>query len=1674
MDTYPCPVCGGVADAEVGCRSCGRPHDPNAAALARLNDETRRLETDQADLTDRRARLEQERAALIAAISQRLADEREDPPTLRMPPQPHTPPPGTTRPTGPTAPRSATAPTTPTPSGPRAQPGPNAPRPRPTGSQPRPRAAGTTPPRQRTPDPGPLRPTTRTGAPPRTEHTVPVGAETSPRSAQNALLTLGGVLVGLAAIIITAVFYTTTATGGRAAILALSTTVALSIAVLLARQRLTATAETIAGIGLLLVALDGYAAYREDLAGIRSVPPPLFSAILLALVATVAAAYRLATHLRAPQFATLLTVQPLLPLIGVQLKLGADGFAAVFGIVAALNLASVAILSQDPDLFLPIRPRISARRTGSVDDDAPDKSAWPRMLRELAWILFGAALAVAVGLSLSGLVSATTVPEAVRAAAPLLLAAAVGVAGGRVSGRRRVREIASGGAAIAILVAVSGVNYQALPDYILVVTAATATAIAIATNYLPERERRGPQIGALIGAALTAVVVTGDGLRTAVSLVRTAVTPEIWNADLAGYLGRVHMADWQFPAAAVLLAALGFLASPPSWKVDASIIGGAVVVFTLPGTGGVQWWAVPALAAAASTVGTATALYARTGRSAFIRSGTAAVLGVFALATSLARAELTAIICAVLTAVAVTTAVLAIRRPQRFGPYSDRVADAAGGAAAFTLPIAVGTFAHLAGAPARVLLPATLLATAVAVLAAALSQVAARTPRTASAGGALAAAAGDVILSLRFTGAEAADIGLALLLLAAAAVSAASRAFEVSSGGLVEGVEAIPAAVSALIDSVDNQVDRPERPTPRRVSANGILVGAALSTAALIVAMARLLAVAVPGIGLVTSMAMVLVVSLGVHALPERLKSGPRYGAGAVGGGLLLFTAAIAVTEAGRVVAANTPFWSADLTEWPSRVAGFAPYGWQVPASLVLAAAAAAALLPHPVGQDVGFVTLAIAGLSLPATAGLVWWSPALIALVFAVAAGIGAALVSPRDLPASLRVSPVAAPPPPPEPVRVDAPAFVVSPGGDTSPGTVTVTVAGPPLPPPATGDEDFADRVARGLVDTAHRRLALAGVLGLYATAAGAATTGSTALVLSAILAAGVIIAAIGQARGAPAVVPGVAAAASLVAAPGAAATIAIASGAGPTAVLGTALVLAAFGVPVLALLRAAQVRWGLYPALGVGAAALTVAIAALPQAAAELWAAAAALIAVGAAATLRTIRRSALVVIIATAVPAAAVAAAASAPAWLTALFGPYRTLRQIWHGYAAAPAPHDAPMAMFTLWLLALAAAAAALTLGGQKYVLAAVLPPLAALALLAPAALEAPRAATTWVALAVAVATGLGAALSPPTVPDAARLLRGTAGIVCAITGAAGLADSLATKAGTLGGLAVVLAAAALAALSGRDPAVRMVAWMVGSAAAYGLPVTALAAAGRPVRPAAFGLLVVCAVLVGTALLLARAPARRPEAAIVELSACIGAAFALLLTLGSVQNAAAVLTVCGLLLGAAALRRDRPAERRQWLVRAALGAEVGACWLLLYSVQVALTEAYTLPFAAVALLLGAIEMRRRTDLSSWVAYGPALAGGFLPSLALVLLGQDPGWRWVTVFLAAIATVILGAAYRLRAPVVTGAAIALVVALAEMIKLLVQGRTAGAVLVALAGVVLIVVGAISEQRLRSALR
>ncbi|MDT5026837.1 MAG: hypothetical protein QOE61_3263, partial [Micromonosporaceae bacterium] len=511
MDTYPCPACGGVANDIDGCTSCGRAHDPVAASLARLNqamagleDETRRLAEDQSELRARRQRLQAQRAALTKALAERIAEESG------ATPQPRRTHPPTARPV---APRHTTAESI--------------------------KATKSAGPVGATTSAEPTNPTIPVQ---RAKVDSPAGVETSPRSAQNALLSLGGVLVAIAIIAITWVVYTTAQTGGQAFILGIATTLALGIPVLLARRTLTATAETIAGLGLLLVLLDGYAAYSSDLAGLASVPTPLYAAILFALVAGVAAAYRLATHLRAPQFAALLAVQPLLPLVGAHLGLGTDGFSFVFALVAAQNLGAVVLFSRDLNLA-----RTAAR---------PSTGSWPRMLRELAWVLFGVALAAAVALALLGEVRATSAREAVRASLVLLLAAAVGVAGGHLSGRNRLRHLSTAAAALAIVGAGSRVAALALPNYTLLVTTAIAAAVAVAAMFLPVPARHGWRIGSLIGAAAAALVVVGSAIGTASAAVRAAITPNPWAADVLSDLDRVRTTSWQGPVAAVLLTVL--------------------------------------------------------------------------------------------------------------------------------------------------------------------------------------------------------------------------------------------------------------------------------------------------------------------------------------------------------------------------------------------------------------------------------------------------------------------------------------------------------------------------------------------------------------------------------------------------------------------------------------------------------------------------------------------------------------------------------------------------------------------------------------------------------------------------------------------------------------------------------------------------------------------------------------------------------------------------------------------------------------------------------------------------------------------------------------------------------------------------------------------------------------
>ncbi|MEV0989267.1 hypothetical protein AB0J17_19855, partial [Streptomyces sp. NPDC049949] len=92
---------------------------------------------------------------------------------------------------------------------------------------------------------------------------VPAGRpdEASGPGAQNVLLTLGAVLLAVAALAFTLVSWGSLGIAGRGGVLAVVTAAALGAPALLLRRGLRSTAESVAAVGLLLTVLDAYAVY---------------------------------------------------------------------------------------------------------------------------------------------------------------------------------------------------------------------------------------------------------------------------------------------------------------------------------------------------------------------------------------------------------------------------------------------------------------------------------------------------------------------------------------------------------------------------------------------------------------------------------------------------------------------------------------------------------------------------------------------------------------------------------------------------------------------------------------------------------------------------------------------------------------------------------------------------------------------------------------------------------------------------------------------------------------------------------------------------------------------------------------------------------------------------------------------------------------------------------------------------------------------------------------------------------------------------------------------------------------------------------------------------------------------------------------------------------------------
>jgi hypothetical protein len=340
----------------------------------------------------------------------------------------------------------------------------------------------------------------------------------------------------------------------------------------------------------------------------------------------------------------------------------------------------------------------------------------------------------------------------------------------------------------------------------------------------------------------------------------------------------------------------------------------------------------------------------------------------------------------------------------------------------------------------------------------------------------------------------------------------------------------------------------------------------------------------------------------------------------------------------------------------------------------------------------------------------------------------------------------------------------------------------------------------------------------------------------------------------------------------------------------------------------------------------------------------------------------------------------------------------------------------------------------------------------------------------------------GSAMLGPAVPGpAGRPGGGPAAVATGyglVLAGAGLAGSLPMRWSTVVALGVALTVAAAIGAAGRPAGARVAGWLAAVVSAVTLAVAATLAADLPLRTAAWWVLLAAAVALG---LSGRLRPRRAEAAAVEGAANGAAVVALLLaagaagsaagSAGSAGQAAVVAALWGVGLGLRALWPGLARAGRTGRAVAAAGAELLAWWLLLADRDVVTVEAYTLPAAGVAAVVGWLVLRTRPEVGSWVALGPALLAAFLPSLFVALADPVP-LRRLLLGAGAVAVVVVGAQRRWRAPVLLGGGVALVVALRELV--LVWQRVPSWIPLTVAGLLLVTLAATYERRRRDLTR
>ncbi|MFC7763787.1 hypothetical protein ACFQY4_41525 [Catellatospora bangladeshensis] len=585
--TYPCPVCGQTATLAGPCPGCGRAPDANAAAVLAHD----------ARIAELVPQVEQARSA-YESLSAQLAQVRRD------------------RELHATAVRTAVArerahqstlltlpPTTAT----------------------RPPAAGT-------------------ALPPQAGR----GPESSPRTVQNLLFVLGGLLLGIAAIVFTAVAWAAFDVTGRALILGVLTLGMLAVPPLVRRRALTGTAETFAALGLLLVVLDGYAVWYVNLGGVADTWDPAFYAgSVAAFTALLGYGYARAVGTAATRFGALLAAQPVLPLFFVESSIDIAGWSAVFLAVALGNLllyralrapAPAAETAPAAEAASNAEAASTAEEASTAEAATADGAAVPAAplaglvaLRVLAMLGYCGALVVGAVVALFAWLLGTEVDTAATGGLVLLATAGVLAAGlWQVTGTAAVlsRSVAGAMLTLALFAAVARPAMVWWPKHWLLVAAVAAALVAalavVLRRRLPERLSMvadGVRVGAIVAVCVPAPLVAGWALLIG---WRSVVDATPWwdamhvpfegayswqplvalvlTAGAAWALTRLPVRAWVTAATLVLLA-LALPDNPPlsSWAplvIDLVVAAGALAIALLLRRNGALWGGAAALLAA--------------------------------------------------------------------------------------------------------------------------------------------------------------------------------------------------------------------------------------------------------------------------------------------------------------------------------------------------------------------------------------------------------------------------------------------------------------------------------------------------------------------------------------------------------------------------------------------------------------------------------------------------------------------------------------------------------------------------------------------------------------------------------------------------------------------------------------------------------------------------------------------------------------------------------------------------------------------------------------------------------------------------------------------------------------------------------------------------------------------